>query len=184
MESQFSSAEAVATLASDDPELFRAFVDHYQHPLFGFIGRMGFSQADAEDLAQDIFLKAWRYRASYNPDKARPSTWLFTIARNTAIDKLQAAAKEHTATTETEPAASSAHQPDYQLQQHQAGATLSQALLRLSIEDRCAIALFYTEEMSGAQAASIMQCNASAFRTCLSRAREKLKAILLSMDAI
>ena len=183
MESNFSNAQAIAALAADDPQLFRPFVEHFQHSLFGFLGRMGFSQADAEDLAQEVFLKAWRYRASYSPDKARASTWLFTIARNAAFDKLKNSAADFSSLDDAQPTADQRLQPEHQLQQSQAKRQLSQALLQLPADDRCAIALFYIEDLSGAQAASVMQCSITAFKTRLSRARNKLKTILLAMDA-
>ncbi|MEM7255845.1 MAG: RNA polymerase sigma factor [Pseudomonadota bacterium] len=182
MESNFSNTDAIAALHADDPHLFRPFVEHFQHPLFGFLGRMGFSQSDAEDLAQEVFLKAWRYRASYSPDKAQPSTWLFTIARNTAIDRLKKNAGYSLSHGDAEIPAEPTPHPEHQLQQCQSQQQLAIAIRQLPINDRCAIALFYMNDLSVAQAASVMQCSDTAFKTRLSRARSKLKAILQAMD--
>ena len=65
-----------------DRSAFAELVAHYQRPLFGYLGRMGQSQAAAEDLAQETFLRAWTSLGSYDPARAAFSTWLFTIARN------------------------------------------------------------------------------------------------------
>ena len=187
MESKFSTTDAVAALSADSAnpdavQLFGAFIEHYQHGVFGFLGRMGFTQVDAEDLAQEVFLKVWRYRASYDPKKAQPATWLYTIARNTALSKLSVASREHISLAEIEISADPHHQPDYQLQQLHEKKKLSAAIQQLTPDDRCAIALFYIDELSGAQAAGILQCSASAFKTRLSRARNKLKTILNKRD--
>lgn len=184
MESEFSDTDAIAALCTDQPQRFSAFVSHYQYPLFGFLGRLGFSQADAEDLAQDIFLRAWKYRHTFNPDKARPSTWLFTIARNTAINLFNQRRPELAETNETAAIADPLAQPDRGLQRQQQQQLLSGALAQLPLDDRCAIALFYLNDLSSAQSASVMQCSVAAFKTRLSRARSKLKAILISMDAL
>jgi len=71
-----------------DPEAFSALVARYQDSLFAYLGRMGFSQAVCEELAQEAFLRAWINRDKYNADKASAATWLFTIARNLALSAL------------------------------------------------------------------------------------------------
>lgn len=192
MESKFSTADAVAALSvdrlsndtqeTDNRQLFSAFIEHYQHGVFGFLGRMGFSQTEAEDLAQEVFLKVWRYRASYNPQKAQPSTWLYAIVRNTALNKLRSTRGDHTELSELEIAADKQFQPEQQLQRQQTQKKVSAAINKLSPDDRCAIALFYLDDLTGDQAANILQCSTAAFKTRLSRARNKLKNILNTMD--
>ncbi len=191
MESKFTSADAVAALSTDitgedsqdsSAQRFGAFVEHYQHAVFGFLGRMGFSQADSEDIAQEVFLKAWRYRRSYNPQKAQPSTWLFTIARNAAISKFSSKRAVEVPLDTVDIAAETQHQPERQLQNEQTRLALAKALRQLPLDDRCAIALFYIDDLSSADAASILQCKTATFKTRLSRARNKLKLILDDRD--
>ncbi len=182
MESKFSNTDAVSALSANDPQRFRVVVEQYQHSLFGFLGRMGFTQTDAEDIAQDVFLKVWRYRASYNPAKALVSTWLFTIARNTALSKLQSYKPAQVPLHEVELKAAVRHQPEQVLSQQQSQQTLLSAIQQLPVDDRSAIALFYIDELSVAQAADILQCSTSAFKTRLSRARNKLKTIFDELD--
>jgi RNA polymerase sigma-70 factor (ECF subfamily) len=182
MEYEFSNTEAIAALAAHDPQQFRLLVEHYQYSLFGFLGRMGFSREDAEDIAQDVFLKVWRHRASYDPAKARVSTWLFTIARNTALNKLQGNTVQGNkvqlvSAHDVELAADRYREPEQQLQQRQARQRLTNAIQQLPLDDRSVIALFYIDELTSAQAAAILECSPNAFKTRLFRAREKLKAI-------
>ncbi len=189
MESNFSNTEAILALAASDPNGFSPFVEHFQYPLFGFLGRMGFSQTDAEELAQEVFIKVWRYRASYLSDKSTVSTWLFTIARNTALDRLKKNRLRNPADDQSLPdveeiAEDPLQQPEARLLQQQTQRQLTNAISQLSPDDRCVIALFYIDDLSSTQAACVMQCSTSAFKTRLSRARSKLKTILLAMDAI
>lgn len=182
MESNFSNTDAVAALSSDDPDAFRALVEHYQHALFGFLGRMGFAQADAEDIAQDVFIKLWHSRARYNADTAQVSTWLFTIARNAAVNKLKRVSCKQIPFHEVEIEAENRYQPDQLLLQQSQSQRLSIAIQKLPIDDRSAIALFYIDELSIAQAASILDCNPNAFKTRLSRARNKLSIIIRKLE--
>ena len=182
MESNFSNADAVAVLSSDKPQAFRALINHYQHPLFGFLGRMGLSQSDAEDVAQDVFLKAWQARTSYRASKAQVVTWLFAIARNTTIDHLKNAKHKQIRLQEVELQAAPEHQPEQVFQRQGQIQQLSIAIKKLPLDDRCAIALFYIDELSIAEAASILNCKPNAFKTRLSRARKKLGLIITELE--
>lgn len=72
-----------------DARAFDDLMNRYKRQVFSLIYRMVRNQTDAEDLAQDTFIKAYRNMASYDP--AYPFlTWLFKIAHNTCIDFLRA----------------------------------------------------------------------------------------------
>ena len=63
-----------------DKAAFGALVTGYERRLFGFLGRMGFDQATGSDLAQDIFVRAWRHRATYDARRgssasSMPGAW-------------------------------------------------------------------------------------------------------------
>ena len=72
----------------DDAEAFAELVDQYQHRLVGVMHHLLGSTEEAEDLAQEVFLRVYRTRKKYRP-KARFSTWLFTIANNLALNVLR-----------------------------------------------------------------------------------------------
>lgn len=170
----------ITDLQSADPVIFGRFITSHQDMVFGFLGRMGFSQEDAEDLAQETFLRVWRNRNSYQPERAKLSTWICTIARNVAlneIDKRRRRPIPADINTETMIAADPTTGPEQQLHSSQKIALLNGALQQLPIDDRSAIALHYIEELSTQDAAQVMACNTGAFRTRLSRARQKLKII-------
>lgn len=58
--------------------------------LFGVIVRILHERGDAEDVLQEVYLTVWRKAAEFDPSRASPITWLVTIARNRAIDRLRA----------------------------------------------------------------------------------------------
>src|SRR5450631_3877590 len=80
--------EILRKIHAGDRQAFAEVVKSYQRLLFGFLGRMGLSQAQAEDLAQETFVRAWQSLGSYRPELGKFSTWLFTIARNLALTEL------------------------------------------------------------------------------------------------
>src|SRR4051794_802893 len=63
----------------DDPAAFKELVEKYQHRLIGILAHLCGSADEAEDLAQEVFLRVYRARAEYHP-QAKFSTWFFTIA--------------------------------------------------------------------------------------------------------
>lgn len=61
----------------------------YTKILYNFIRRFGFSNEDTEDILQDIFIKIWKYKDSFDKEKSSLKTWIFTITKNTIYDALR-----------------------------------------------------------------------------------------------
>jgi RNA polymerase sigma-70 factor (ECF subfamily) len=76
-------------MADGDRDAAAAFVRRFQARVYGLALTIVRVPAAAEDVAQDVFLKAWRHAASYDVRRGRVSTWLLTIARNTAVDAVR-----------------------------------------------------------------------------------------------
>jgi RNA polymerase sigma-70 factor (ECF subfamily) len=76
--------------------------------LYGICLRILRDRGEAEDALQDIYLKVWRSADSFDPARASPITWLATLARNRAIDKLRSSARLRSA----EPVTAALEQPD------------------------------------------------------------------------
>ena len=72
----------------DDAAAFAELVEHYQHRLVGIMHHLVGNADEAEDLAQEVFLRVYRTRKKYSP-QAKFSTWLFTIANNLALNALR-----------------------------------------------------------------------------------------------
>jgi RNA polymerase sigma-70 factor, ECF subfamily len=78
----------VAAALAGGQDAYYELVQRYQRPLYALIARMVRDMSLAEDLAQEVFVKAFRSLASYDPSR-KFSSWLFKIAHNTAIDQLR-----------------------------------------------------------------------------------------------
>jgi RNA polymerase sigma-70 factor, ECF subfamily len=171
-------------MAEWDETAFRALVHKLEGPLFGFLGRMGLEQARAEEIAQETFLKVWLHHASYRADRGSLVTWIFTIARNLALNAAsRASAQRETpyggAPPETaceEPLASDA------LEARQERERLRRALLVLPPGDRALLALIYVQELSHADAARIECCSVGTIKTRAYRAKARLRQIMEDED--
>src|SRR5438105_14550727 len=72
----------------DEPGAFEELVARYQNRLVGIMHHLVGNGAEAEDLAQEAFLRVYRARKKYRA-RSRFSTWLFTIANNLALNSLR-----------------------------------------------------------------------------------------------
>jgi RNA polymerase sigma factor (sigma-70 family) len=85
-----SSDEALlAGLAAGDREASAAFVRRFQRRVYGLARTIVGDPGTAEDVSQEAFVRAWRYAASYDARRGTVLTWLLTIARNVAVDRLR-----------------------------------------------------------------------------------------------
>ena len=175
-------AQQVARAAAGDRLAYAALVRQFQRPLFAFLGRMGLRQAEAEELAQDTFIRAWQHLPRYDAAQSAFCTWLFTIARRLALNALDRADHQRLRTgfdaADDDSAACDAPGPAQALQSRQQQAQLQAALRRLSPDDRSVLALAYVHELTLADVARIEGCSAAAAKARLHRARERLRAAL------
>jgi RNA polymerase sigma-70 factor, ECF subfamily len=79
----------VNLLKEGDKRAIPLIYENYSHSLLGVISKITHDEAMAQDALQESFIKIWRYSKKYDPSKAKLFTWLYRIARNTAIDKLR-----------------------------------------------------------------------------------------------
>lgn len=86
--------QLIARVGLGDRTAFSALYDRTSAKLMGIVLRILKDRARAEDALQETFMKVWRHAGRYAANGMSPMTWLITIARNTAIDKLRAAQPE------------------------------------------------------------------------------------------
>src|SRR5213080_3526651 len=79
----------------DEPGAFEELVTQYQHRLVGIMHHLVGNAEEAEDLAQEVFLRVYRNRKKYRPT-AKFSTWLFTIANNLALNVMRSRQRKPT----------------------------------------------------------------------------------------
>ena len=82
--------ELLAALANNrDRAAFRQLFEHYAPRVKGYLKRQGCDDGTAEDLAQEAMLRVWHKAHQFDPARASPATWIFTIARNLRIDAIR-----------------------------------------------------------------------------------------------
>lgn len=81
-----SDESLIAGMASGDTAAMSVFVRRYQARVYGLALRVTEDSGLAEEVAQDAFMRAWRYATSYDAKRGRVGTWLLTIARNVSVD--------------------------------------------------------------------------------------------------
>jgi RNA polymerase sigma factor (sigma-70 family) len=84
-----SDEALLAGLAAGDRDASAAFVRRFQRRVYGLARTIVGDPGTAEDVSQEAFVRAWRYAASYDARRGSVLTWLLTIARNVAVDRLR-----------------------------------------------------------------------------------------------
>jgi RNA polymerase sigma factor (sigma-70 family) len=81
-------------LAAGDADAATAFTRRFQARVYGLVLTIVRDEATAEDVAQETFVRAWKFARTYDPRRGRVATWLLTIARNLAIDVIRVKSAE------------------------------------------------------------------------------------------
>ena len=158
-----------------DMEAFRLLVEAHQARVIGTISKMLSSDTDAEDLAQQVFIRVWRSAPRYKPT-AKFTTWLFRITRNLVFNEMRR--KKHVAepTDELlEPAERTSHEPDQVLLEEELQSAIQEAISNLPESQRIAIVLRRYEEMPYEEIAKVMGTTVPAVKSILFRARAELR---------
>lgn len=85
-----SEADLLASIAHGDRLAFSQFYDRLSGLLFSLAVRILRDQTTAEDVTQEVFIQIWEKASSYHPELGKPLTWVITLTRNRAIDRLRA----------------------------------------------------------------------------------------------
>lgn len=174
--------ELVAQAQAGDANAFAMLVRRYQAPVIHFCRRMLGSPQDAEDIAQECFVRLHRHLWRIQP-KAQFSTMLFGIARNLTINALRDAARRPPRADTDDHAAPRAGMnadPARQAQAREIESALEQGMAKLSPEHREALLLREFQGMDYAAMAQVMRCRIGTVRSRLARAREALREHLLA----
>jgi len=175
---------------ADDQAAFGELVERYQHRLVAVMHHLVGNADEAEDLAQEVFLRVYRTRAKYTP-KAKFATWLFTIANNLALNALRDRKRKPVVPLDprADPNASGPWPtdglagdrelpPTQSLQQTELADVVRRALDGLNDRQRMAVVLNKFEDMNYAEIAEVMDLSTKAVKSLLSRARSRLREAL------
>ena len=169
----------IDSIRHGDTKVFGLLIRRFQGPVFGYLGRLGLSQGEAEELAQEAFLRAWRHADRFDPASASLSTWLFTIVRNLALNALaRSERRHHVALDDVGETADESPGPAQAMELAERQRMLRGALCRLPPVDRSVLALSYFRELDFAAIARIEGCSEAAAKQRLYRARIALRRLL------
>jgi RNA polymerase sigma-70 factor (ECF subfamily) len=168
--------ELVARAGRGDRAAAAMLVTRHSARLFALARRMLASEAEAEDVVQDTFLKLWTHAARWQPGAAKIETWLYRVALNACYDRLRK--KRPVPLDEALELPDAAPGPDAGLDAPALAAAVAAALADLPERQRAAILLCHYEEHGNIAAAEILGLSVEALESLLARGRRNLRARL------
>ncbi|WP_291844041.1 RNA polymerase sigma factor [Maricaulis sp.] len=167
----------MARIGAGDRDAARELMAANLSRILGLARRTLGDPVEAEDVAQETFLRVWKAAGRWQSGQARVSSWICRIALNLCYDRLR---RRREIPTETVPErADSAPGQDSRMEQAETGHRVAMAVARLPDRQRQALELVHFQEMSNIEAAAIMSVSVDALESLLARGRRKLKALLL-----
>lgn len=164
-------------IAAGDRGAFARLFGKYAPKVKGYLIRLGARGAAAEDLAQDAMVSVWRRAGSYDPAKAKGSTWIFVIARNAWIDRLRREKVELAYRAGVDnPEESSGEAPDEAAVRLQTEEYIAAALQTLSEDQRHVVRLSFFEDRPHSEIAERLSLPLGTVKSRLRLALIKLRA--------
>ena len=191
-----TDVQLMLDVKSGDEASFELLLHRYRRPLVNFLYRMVRNREQAEDLAQEVFLRVYRARAEYVPS-AKFTTWLFRIATNLALnsvrdnryqkleDSIDAPVRIDSEEGDERPLDIAEQHPS--IEQHLVEDArvkmIRHAIDKLPEKQRAAVLLHKYEELDYAEIAKILSCSERALKSLLFRAYEALRVELAPLVA-
>lgn len=180
-----AEVELMLRVQREEPGAFTELVETYWPKIFGRFYRLLANRQDAEDLAQEVFLRLYRARKRYQP-RARFNTWLFHIAQNVARNALRSRRRRPTVGLQSLSAqeellqfpdlwSNEADSPSHSLEQRELAGMIRAAVSDLGERQRTALELFQFHQHSYAEIAAHLDMTPEAAKSLLYRARLQLR---------
>ncbi len=167
-----SDADLLEASARRDQRAFAAIVARHHAPVYRLAWRLLNGNADAEDVAQEAFVKLWLNPAQVRDAKALKG-WLMRVAANLATDRLRR--KSHADLDEIGEVADTGKRADGELAERAATRRVDEGIAKLPERQKLAVTLVYFENMTNIAAAAVMDISVEAVESLLARARRSLK---------
>ncbi len=175
--SEESDETLLKRLAAGEERAARFLLARYLPRVLALAQRMLGSRSEAEDVAQEVFLRIWKQAARWQPGGARFSTWVRRVTSNLCIDRLRVrkSAPLEDAALIADPAPGA----ESRVAEAEQSARVAAALQSLPERQRLALILVHYQELGNRETAEIMDCTVEAVEALLTRARKGLKDLLL-----
>ncbi len=175
----------IRQILAGDQDAFAQLVQAQQKPVYNLCLRMVSNPSDAEDLAQEAFVKAWRGLRFYKHEAAF-STWLYRLTSNVCIDFLRKQKRQNTISLtmeedgeqelevpDTEPL------PEERVLHREKQQAVSEAMAQLEEEYRLALTLRVVDDLTYEQIAEVLDIKVGTVKSRIARARERMRKMLL-----
>jgi RNA polymerase sigma-70 factor, ECF subfamily len=191
-----SDVQLMLDVKAGDEQSFELLLQRYRTPLVNFLYRMVRVREEAEDLAQEVFLRVYRARQDYVPS-AKFTTWLFRIATNLALNSVRDNRHQRMEVSLDAPVTVDAEDGDEKvldiaeknpnIEQHLIEEArknmIRHAIDKLPAKQRAAVLLHKYQELDYGDIAKILECSESALKSLLFRAYETLRVELAPLVA-
>jgi RNA polymerase sigma factor (sigma-70 family) len=178
MRTEITDTEIISLVLNGQPSAYSMLVDQYRNFVFTLVLRYVKTREDAEEVAQDVFVKAYRSLADFK-GQSKFSTWLYTIATTTSISFLRKKKPElHSLDDEKLQHLSERIEGGLtanQVEQKSRAGMVTEAIRLLNTDDAQVLTLFYKGEQSLEEIAQLMNKEPNAVKVQLHRARTRLK---------
>ena len=174
-----ADVQLIARFKAGDEAAFLELMSHYKNPVLNFIFRMTGQAEEAEDVAQDVFVRVYQNLAGFQPGRgASVSTWIFQIARRAAIDRLRYLKHRRHESLENAPEPATGKTPHDEAHTREVSAAVAAAVAALPEDQRTALVLAEYEGLAQAEIAAIMKSSIKSVEARIYRARQALKETL------
>ena len=191
-----SDVQLMLDVKAGDERSFELLLQRYRTPLVNFLYRMVRAREEAEDLAQEVFLRVYRARKDYVPS-AKFTTWLFRIATNLALNSVRDNRYQRMEVSLDAPVTVDAEDGDEKpldiaekhpnieqyLVEEARKKMIRHAIDLLPEKQRAAVLLHKYQELDYGDIAKILECSESALKSLLFRAYETLRVELAPLVA-
>lgn len=159
-----------------DEQAYGVLLDRHLDRIHALAQRMLGNASDAEEVAQDAFLRAWQQIPTWQPGKAKFSTWLHRVAMNLCHDALRR--RRDTRPVDDIQPVSGEPGPEQLARRQDRSGRVQAALATLPDRQREALVLSHYQELSQREAAAVLEISEDALESLLSRGRRALRAAL------
>jgi RNA polymerase sigma-70 factor (ECF subfamily) len=178
-EAQTLDSKLLHAVARGDEAALASLYDRYRLILFGLILRILHSRPEAEDILQDVFIQVWKTAGSFDDARGRPFTWLVTLARSRAIDRLRAlGSRQRVADESVQAAPESISDSEADALQSEQRGVVRAALRELPAEQREALVLAYFEGLTQTEIAARLNAPLGTVKTRMRSGMIKLRELL------
>jgi len=174
-----ADAELVHAIARGDERALASLYDHYSPILFGLLLRILKDRPEAEDVLQEVFLQIWQRASSFDVERGRPFTWLVTLARSRAIDRLRSTrSRERAALASAAEAPEPVADASDDAVRSEQGEAVRGALAAIPEEQRRALLLAYFDGLSQTEIAARLDQPLGTVKTRMRSGMMKLRELL------